>query len=50
MDPEVGEARAPVAKENAGDPALLEQQDAEMPVDVPAECAMLWLTTKNVLA
>ena len=31
--------RAPVARENEGDPARLEQQDVELPVEAPGESA-----------
>ena len=36
---EVRVDRAPVAREDDGDPAPLEQQDVEMPVDTPGEPA-----------
>ena len=36
---EVGANRAPVVREDEGDPALLERQDAEMPVEAPLESA-----------
>ena len=36
---EVGVDQAPAARENEGDPAPLEQQDVEMPVETPGESA-----------
>ena len=39
MEPEIKENRAPVARENEGDPAPQERQDVEMPVEAPVESA-----------
>ena len=39
VEPEVEVDRAPVARENEGDPALVEQQDVEMLVATPVESA-----------
>ena len=38
---EVGGTRAPVARENEGDPSLLQQQDVDMPVETPGESAFV---------
>ena len=39
VEPEVEVDGAPVARENEGDPALVEQQYVEMPMDTPVESA-----------
>ena len=39
VEPEVEVDRAPVAGKNEGDPARVEQQDVEMPVETPVESA-----------
>ena len=39
VEPEVELDRAPVARENEGEPALLEQQDVEIPLETPGESA-----------
>ena len=39
VEPEIEASRAPVAKENEGDPAPLEQQDVEIRVETPGESA-----------
>ena len=49
-EPEVEWDQARVVRENEGDPALNEQQDVEMPVEVSGESVSVLLTSKNVLA